>query len=110
MMNLRGAQLVGLLLIALALAFCAPGPASAEPPTLPGIIGDGARPTPACDTATDDDPGVPQSKTSPAAVSGGGIAVAPIDSPPAAAVPPLPLAVPRQVALEVFASRAPPLV
>jgi hypothetical protein len=109
MMNLRGAQLVGLLLIALALGVCAPGPASAEPPTLPGIVGDGARLTPACDTATDGDPGLPQSKTSLAAVSAGGI-VARIDSPPAAALPPLPLAVPRQVALEVFASRAPPLV
>ncbi len=109
-MNHWGARLVSLLLITLALGFCAPDRASAEAPALLGIVSDDARVTPACDTATDNDPGLPKSQTGLVPVSGDATAVAPVDAPQAAAVPLLPPAVPRHVALEVRASRAPPLV
>ncbi|MBI2202504.1 MAG: hypothetical protein HYU41_01430 [Candidatus Rokubacteria bacterium] len=104
----RGTQLISLLLIVLAFGLCAPDSA-AETPTPPGIVSDGAGVTPACDTGTDD-PGLPTSKAALPAISSGTVAVAPVDAPRAAPIPPLPLLVPRQVALEVLGSRAPPLV
>jgi hypothetical protein len=109
-MNHRGARLASLLLIALAFGFCAPDRASAEAPALLGIVSDDARVTPACDAATDHDPGLLRSKLGLVAISASAVAFALVDAPPAAAVPPLPPAGPRQVALEVLASRAPPLV
>jgi hypothetical protein len=109
-MNHRGAQLISLLLIVLAFGLCAPDLASSEAPAPPGIVSDGAGVTPACDTANDDDPGLPTSKAALPAISSGSVAVALVDAPRAATVPPLPPAVPRQIALEVFVSRAPPLV
>lgn len=109
-MNHRGTQLTSLLLIVLAFGLCAPDLASAETPAPPGIVSDGVGVTPACDTATDDDPGLPKSKAALPAITSGSVAVAPVDAPRAATEPPLPLVVPRQVALEVVAARAPPLV
>jgi hypothetical protein len=109
-MNRRGARLVSLLLIALALGLCIPDRASAEAPAPHGIVSEDARVTPACDTTTDDEPGLPRSKPGLVAVSAGAVALALVDEPPAAAVLSLPPADPRHVALEVLASRAPPLV
>lgn len=109
LMNQRGTQLISLLLIVLAFGLCAPDGAAAETPESPGIVSDGAGVTPACDTGTDD-PGLPTSKAALPAITSGTVAVAPVDAPRAAPIPPLPLVVPRQVALEVLGSRAPPLV
>lgn len=108
LMHHRGTQLISLLLIVLAFGLCAPELASAETPAPP--LSEGAGVTPACDTATDDDPGLPTSKAALPAITSGTVAAAPVDAPRAAPVPPLPLVVPRQVALEVLGSRAPPLV
>ena len=109
-MNHRAAQLVSLLLIALASGLCAPDRSSAETPAPPGIVSDEARVTPACDIATNDDPSLPKSKTGVVAAGASAVAVAPVDAPPAAAAAPLPLAALHQIALEGLASRAPPLV
>jgi hypothetical protein len=106
----RGAQLISLLLIVLAFGFCVPDRASAHSSPLPGIVGDEARVTPACDTATDGDPGLPKAKTGLVAVSAGAIPAARVDASAPAAVAPVTLAAPRQIALDVLASRAPPLV
>lgn len=99
-------RLVAVLLVALALGFCAPEPSEAAGPLLHGIVSPEAQLTPECE-AGPDDPGAANAKTTVVVLSAGRSDIAPTD-PSGIAIPRV-VSAPRRVALDVAASRAPPL-
>ncbi len=101
-------RLVAVLLIAPALGFCPPAPSEAVGPVLPGIFSPEAQFTSVCDGGAND-LGAANAKTSVVVLSAGRSDIAPAGRQPSGAAVPRVASAPRDLALDVPASRAPPL-
>ena len=101
-------RFVALLLIALAVGFCAPESSGSASRPLAGISSHEAQITPSCDGSADD-LGVTIAKTSFVALDARRSDTAPADPEASAVASPYAASAPHQIALDVPASRAPPV-
>ena len=101
-------RLLAVLLIALALGFCAPEPSESAGLLVPGIFSPEPQFAPACDAGTDD-LGATSAKTTVVALSAGRSDIAPADPKPSSVSVLRAASAPHQLAFDVPTSRAPPL-